>query len=67
MLSLQNMIPNGQVRSDNVRSMTKMRQNNDVNNSTGPLYAENENELSWLIRQGTVYDKDQTEKWRDWL
>ena len=62
MRSLQNMIPNGQVRLDNVRSMTKTRQNYDVNNRIGPLYAENENELSWLIRQGTVYDEDQTKK-----
>lgn len=33
---------------------------------TSPIYAKNENELSWPIWQGTIYDKDQTEGQRDW-
>ena len=30
---------------------------------SGPLYAENEIELSWPIWLGTIYDKDQTRQW----
>ena len=58
--SPQNTIVNYQDRSDSVRSMTKMRHDNDVTNRTSLLYAKNETEFSWVIWHGTVYDKDQT-------
>ena len=49
-----------------MRFMTKMRQDNDVISHTGPLYPKNKTELSWPIRQDTVYDEDQTGQQRDW-
>ena len=51
------MILNYQDQSDNVSSMTKTRQNNNVINCTYPLYIENEIELSWSIQYSTVYDE----------
>ena len=44
----------------------KMRQDNDVTDLVGPLYAENETELSWLIQYDMVYGGDQTWQRRDW-
>ena len=52
-------------KSDRVRSVTKIRHNNNVTDRIGTVYAENENELSWPIRQGVVYDKNDTQQWRD--
>ena len=46
--------------------MMKMRQDNDVTDLVGPLYVENETELSWLIQHDMVYGGDQTRQWRDW-
>lgn len=37
--------------------MMKMRQDKDVSGRTSPLFAENEIELSWSIRQSTVDDE----------
>ena len=37
--------------------MMKIRQDNDMTNGTGAVYVENEIELLWLIRLGTIYDK----------
>ena len=42
-----------------MQSMTKIRRDKDVVNHMGPVYAEKEIELSWLIWQGMVYDEDQ--------
>ena len=36
--------------------MTKTRQDNDMIDSIGAIYVENEIELSWLIRPGIVYE-----------
>ena len=52
-------------KSDRVRSVMKIRDNNNVTDRIGTVYAENENELSWPIRQGVVYDKNDTQQWRD--
>lgn len=38
--------------------MMKRRQENDMTDRTGLLYAKKETELSCLIKQGTVYDED---------
>ena len=38
--------------------MTKTRQNNDVINLIGVIYAENDIKLSWLIKSGVNYDKN---------
>ena len=43
-------------QSNSVQTMTKSRQDNNVTDHTGALYAKNETELSWPIRQGAVYD-----------
>ena len=51
---------------NSVRFMKKMRQDNDMTDHIGSLYAENETHLLWLIRQGMVYDKDEIGQWRDW-
>ena len=45
----------------------KTRQNNDVTNCTGTVYAENEIELSRSIKKGVDNDKIQLGQWRDWL
>ena len=37
--------------------MTKTRQNNDVINLIGVIYAENDIKLSWSIKLGVDYDK----------
>ena len=47
---VQNTILNSEDRSNNVRYMTKTRQDNDLIDHTSMLYVENETELSWLIR-----------------
>lgn len=36
--------------------MMETRQNNDMVHRTGVIYVENDNELSWPIRLGVVYD-----------
>ena len=41
-----------------VRSMTKMRNDNDMTDRTSPLYTKNENKLSWSIGQGAVYHEN---------
>ena len=46
--------------------MKKMRQDNDMTDRIGSLYAENETHLLWPIWQGMVYDKDEIGQWRDW-
>ena len=43
--------------------MMKMRQDKNVIDHTGAIYAENETELSWLIRNGVDYDEDETGQW----
>ena len=47
--------------------MTKTKQDNDMTNSIGLVYAKTEIELSRLIWPGAVYDENQTWQWRDWL
>ena len=37
----------------------KTRQDNDVTDHRGVFYFENDIELSWSIRPGAVYDKNQ--------
>ena len=37
----------------------KTRKGNDVIDSTGVVYTESEIEVSWLIRLGVIYDKNQ--------
>ena len=38
--------------------MTKTRQNNDVINLIGVIYAKNDIKLSWSIKSGVDYDKN---------
>lgn len=45
---------------DQVRSMMKTKKDNDVINSIGVFYVENDIELSWLIGPAVVYDENQT-------
>ena len=45
---------------DQVRSMMKTKKDNDVINSIGAFYVENDIELSWLIGPVVVYDENQT-------
>ena len=40
--------------------MTKTRQNNDMTDRTGAVYAENDVELSRPIRSSAMWDKNQT-------
>lgn len=43
------------------------RQDNDVIDHTSLLCTKNENELSCLIRQSTIYDLDRARQQCDWL
>ena len=45
---------------DLVRSMMKTKQDNDVTDHIGVVYAENETKLSWLIGSGVICEEDQT-------
>ena len=47
--------------------MIKARQDNDVTDHTGVIYAKNEIELSWSIEQDAVYHEKQTRKQSDRL
>ena len=38
--------------------MTKTKQDNDVTNLTGVVYAENDNDLSWPIRSSADYNEN---------
>ena len=42
-----------------MRFMMKTRQNNDETYNIGLLYAKNETELSWSIKQDVVYHENQ--------
>ena len=44
-------------RSNQVRSVIKTRQDNNVTHSRSLVYVENNTELSWLIRLSVVYDE----------
>ena len=37
----------------------KTKQDNNVGHHTGAIYIENDNELSWLIESGVVYNQNQ--------
>lgn len=50
------MIMNYHYQSDQVQSLTKTKQDNDVTYCTGVVYVENHTELSWPIKSGAVYD-----------
>ena len=52
---------NGRDLSDYVRSMMKTRQDNDMVDCIGAIYAENKIKLLWLIGLGTIYAKIKTE------
>ena len=43
----------------------KTRQDNDVTNHTGTIYAKNDTKLLWPIRSGTVYNRNQIGQLRD--
>ena len=47
--------------------MMKTKEDNDVIDRIGAIYAENETELSWPIRLSVVYDKNQTRQQHDLL
>ena len=51
---------------ERVRSMIKTRWDNNMTGRMGLLYARKEIVLPWSIKLGTVYDKNQIGKWRDW-
>ena len=57
---LWNTILNYQDWWDIMRFITKTRQNNNVTDCTGPLYAKNGIELPLLIGQDTIYHEKQT-------
>ena len=42
-----------------MRSMMKMTQSNNVTSHIGAVYIKNKIELSWLIRQGVIYDENE--------
>ena len=44
----------------------KTKQDNDMTNCIGAVYVENNIELSWLIRSGTVCDENHIGQLRDW-
>ena len=46
--------------------MIEMRQDNDMTDRDGLLYAKKKIELWWLIQQGMVYDENQIGQWRNW-
>ena len=47
--------------------VTKTRQDNDVIEGTSAVYAENDNELSWPMGLGVIYDKNKGGQWCDRL
>lgn len=53
------------VRSDQVRFVTKTKHDNNVTNCTSAVYVENNTKVSWLIESGVVCDKklDRTTTW----
>ena len=51
--------------SDRVSNVMKTKQDYDVIDRTGIIYAENETQLSWLIKSGAIWDKPKrTIMWR---
>lgn len=54
-------------QSDRVQYIMKTKQNNDITDRTGTIYAKNDTELSWLIEPGVVYDENQIGQQHDWL
>ena len=61
------MILNCQDWSNNVQSVTKRRQENNIIDCIGPLHVEKKTKVSWSIEQCTIYDEDQTEQRHDLL
>ena len=45
--------------------MTKMTLDNEVNNRISVIYAGNDIELSWPIKQGAIYDENDIGQWCD--
>ena len=45
--------------------MMKTKHDNDMTDHIGAVYTVNETELSWPIRQGAIYDKNQATQWHD--
>lgn len=43
----------------------KTRHDNDMIDCIGVVYVENDNELSWPIKSGVVYDENQIGQWID--
>ena len=54
-------------RSDQVLYVMKTRHDNDVTESIGVAYMENDTELSWSIRSGADYNKNQIGQLHDQL
>ena len=59
------MILNYQDQSNNVWSMTKTRQDNDVVDHIGPFYAKNKIEQLWSIWRGTIDEEEHIKQQRD--
>ena len=59
------MIMNCGDRSNRVQSITKTREDNNVIDRIGAVYAKNDTELWWSNGSGVVYDENQIEQWRD--
>ena len=51
---------------DRVWSVTKTKQGNDMIDCIGVVYTKNENESSWSIESGAIFDENQIWKWCDW-
>ena len=51
---------------DKVRSITKVRQDNDMSYRIGAVYIENETKLSMLIWQDAVSEEKETVQQHDW-
>ena len=52
------MIQNYRDQSDQVSSIMKTRQDNDVTNCIGEFHAKNDTKLSWLIRSSVLCDEN---------
>ena len=52
--------------SNPVRSMMKTRQDDDIIDHTGVVYAKNKTKLSWPIKPTAFYDENHIGKWCDW-
>lgn len=50
---------------DRVWSVTKTKQGNDMIDCIGVVYTKNENESSWSIESGAIFDENQIWKWYD--